>query len=84
MTNKLTIDKLGIMIGDGFKDADRKIEELRSEMDSRFNKVDEHFNKVETTMEHRFDEVDSRLTSVEKRLWKIEDTLEPVGRKINI
>lgn len=66
---KLTIDELGIMIGDGFKETDRKIEELRTELKTEMNT---RFDGVESTMEHRFDEVSSRLTGVEKRLWIVE------------
>lgn len=53
-----TIDNLAIAVGKGFQEVDTKIGELRTEMDTRFD-------RVEATMDHGFMEMKNRLWQVE-------------------
>lgn len=64
---KITLEKLAIMVQKGF-------EGVTQNMDERFNIVDERFNAVD----ERFNAVDGRFNIVEQRLGKIEQKLDNV------
>ena len=83
----VTMDDLALMINNGFKEADRKLNEFRSEVnskfliiDQRFIAIDERFDRLET----RFDRLENHFGSLEKtvrddhghRLRKLETKLQ--------
>lgn len=78
---KITIDKLGEMINNGFKESRRELLEVKTElirrMDSQFGQVDSRFDSIEdqiskirlnyaTTDEHN--RLDERVRKVERRV----------------
>jgi chromosome segregation ATPase len=58
---------------------DKKFDELSTEMDVRFAKVDERFDAVDerfTRVDERFDAVDERFTKVDERFDKLEASVD--------
>lgn len=47
----MTIDDLAIMIGNSFRDIDRRFDEQRQYMDKRFNAVERDIKDVKNTVE---------------------------------
>jgi tetrahydromethanopterin S-methyltransferase subunit G len=81
MTEKNILSSIGALVEhfdakfnlliDGYAALDKKIDDLRLEMDRRFNEVDE-----------RFKEVDRRLEAIELRLDESDDRFEVVFEEL--
>jgi len=80
MAKKITLEKLAIMVANGFDETNGKIDKLEKKVDKRFDKVDKRFDRVEkrlaiiefemTELVHRdeFRQYIARLEKVEEKL----------------
>jgi septation ring formation regulator EzrA len=70
--------KFNLLI-DGYAALDKKIDDLRAEMDRRFNEVNERFKEIDM----RFDTVDGRLEAIELRLDESDNRFEVVFEELH-
>ncbi len=59
---------------DGYAMTNKKIDDLKDEMNQRFKAVDDRFDSVDT----RFDAVDARFDAIDKRFAEVDDKFEAV------
>ena len=52
---------------DGFKQMDKRFEQMQLEMNKRFEQVDKRFEQMQLEMNKRFEQVDKRFEQVDKR-----------------
>jgi len=63
-------------IGNGFREMDRRFEEVENKMDRRFEEVDRRFEELENKMDRRFEEVDRRFEEVDRRFEELENKMD--------
>jgi len=59
---------------DGYAMTNKKIDDLRGEMNNRFEAIDARFNAID----ERFEAVDDRFNAIDKRFAAIDDKFEAV------
>ncbi|MFA5934728.1 MAG: hypothetical protein WC827_02495 [Candidatus Paceibacterota bacterium] len=72
-SKKITLEDLAGMVNNGFKEADKKQEELKKSIDNRFVEVHDHLDGLE-----------NRMTNIEKLLLKNDDEHKMFRTKISI
>ncbi|MDP2904483.1 MAG: hypothetical protein Q8N96_15475, partial [Methylovulum sp.] len=55
------------LMTEGFKQMDKRFEQMHQDMNKRFEQVDKRFEQMHQDMNKRFDQVDKRLEQVDKR-----------------
>lgn len=76
-TEEMSIDKLAVMVANGFQAIDKRFDEVDKrfvEIDNRFDEVDKRFDKVEQSII----DLDSKVEVMNVRLKKVESAIEPI------
>lgn len=72
----ITLDELAGMVQHGFEGVDKKIHDLRAEMNQRFDEINERFNDIEARLDRLekvlFEEQHERMIRLEDRVQKME------------
>lgn len=78
-TNK-SIANLAMMVANGFSGMDKKLDELETRLNERFDMADKRFNEVDTAVFS----LDGKVAEISKSLKRVEESLEPLltGYKI--
>ncbi|MBI2063318.1 MAG: hypothetical protein HYT61_03750 [Candidatus Yanofskybacteria bacterium] len=78
---KMTLDKLALMVGNGFNAVDKRFEQV----DKRFEQVDKRFGQVDKRfgqIDKRFEDMDGRFDVLENKVDRIESELIGVVNKV--
>lgn len=61
----------------------QQVDQLRTEMHSRFDQIDKELNAIYTTMHNRFDQIDLQLGRIRGSLEEIQESLLTLGISLN-
>ena len=70
---------------DGYEMTNKKIDDLKNEMNKRFDAVDERFEKVDerfATIDERFERVDERFAAIDDKFDAVFDVLDDIKHEM--
>ena len=63
-TEEITIEKLAVMINNGFKEAHRDLIDVEEKLSGRMDSLEQRMDGLEKTMNYRFDGMQNQLDNI--------------------